>query len=144
MSHVWFNPVLDILCSRRQRVVDSQKKPVDAAPAAGGYILIDSHLPASMEATPSTRQTETLEEVLAIDHERHLAAWKSVTFLLKAERWQTISPVEINGKMYSRYETHEVFAGLFAYLVKWVVGKDLVAAMKTVSEELKIRAEDTK
>jgi len=64
--------------------------------------------------------------------------WGSENFLIKANRFQTLTPLE-SGK--TRYESREPFGGLLAPLIMWLHRDNLMRGYKWAAEGLKERAE---
>lgn len=64
--------------------------------------------------------------------------WGSENFLIKANRTQTLTPLE-GGK--TRYESREPFGGLLAPLIMWWYRENLMRGYKWAAEGLKRRAE---
>lgn len=80
-----------------------------------------------------------------MDDENHRAAWVYAAGLpswaLRTERWQTLLTVEIDGKTVTRYESREVFNGIFGYIVKFLFQAKLKLSFDAMAEGLKQRAE---
>jgi hypothetical protein len=81
-----------------------------------------------------------------VDNENYRAAWVYdvlPTWLLATERWQILTEVEIAGEKVTRYESREVFSGLLAYFVKWLLQAKLKLAFDAMGTDLKARSEAT-
>lgn len=132
---------------RGQTVVDASKKPLASqTPHAGQHLLIAPvHIPPTMGAPGLFQVHSAFEVITVLDHARGRAAWANVEmpgWLLGAERWQAVSTVEVaGGGTRTRYETAEVFTGLLAYVVKWVMRGKLAMGFEAMAEGLKARAE---
>ncbi|HLG64693.1 MAG TPA: SRPBCC domain-containing protein [Ktedonosporobacter sp.] len=84
-------------------------------------------------------QVKSIETITAIEPMR-LLAWKtrSPGWLLRGERFQTLTPIDANT---TQYWTREAFTGLLAPALKITLGKDLQRGFNAVAENLKARAE---
>lgn len=83
------------------------------------------------------------ETITTVDHENYRAAWVNValpSFLLNAERWQSLS---VNEDGTTKYETTEVFSGILAYIIKFLLREKLLMGFNAQAEGLKQRAEQT-
>ena len=60
-------------------------------------------------------------------------------WLMTTERWQWLTRTE-DGK--TKYETIEVFGGIMAYLVKWLVRGKLELGFQAMANDLKSRSEE--
>ena len=83
------------------------------------------------------------ETITTVDHENYRVAWANIAlprFLLNAERWQLLS-VDGDGK--TKYETTEVFGGILAYIIKFLMREKLAMGFNAQAEGLKKRAEQT-
>ncbi|KAI0759025.1 hypothetical protein C8Q74DRAFT_1301632 [Fomes fomentarius] len=130
---------------RSQVITDKDKKPLaganspeDQTPAKGKYLLMHVHIPPTMD--DSARTTEAFEQIVFFDDAVHRLAWKSLLpqWFVRAERWQALSTTA-EGR--TRYESREVFAGVGAYLIKWVISKNLQKSFDAMGDALKARAE---
>ena len=124
--------------------MDKNKNPLpDQTPAEGQYLLIAPvHLPPTMGEPGWFQAQSAFERISAVDHEKYRVAWINIAlpkFLMSAERWQAVSVTE-DGK--TKYETTEVFGGIFAYLVKFFMYEKLVHGFTAQGEGLKKRAEE--
>ncbi|KAF8889073.1 hypothetical protein BD779DRAFT_1611169 [Infundibulicybe gibba] len=133
------------LYSRGQRMVDESKRPLaDQTPTQGRYILIAPvHLPPTMGKPGFFQAQSAFGIITALDHENHRAAWESVglpRFLLNTERWQALSVDEATGK--TKYESTEVFGGLLAYIIKFIMREKLVMGVEAMGQTLKRRGEE--
>lgn len=100
------------------------------------------HIPPTMSATAKPQKSEV--RITHVDHEEFRAAWQYATlpkWLLSSERWQCLSTVSVGGKEMTRYETREVFGGLLAYVVKFLMGESLEEAFVAMGKALKVRSE---
>ncbi|KAF8889075.1 hypothetical protein BD779DRAFT_1439512 [Infundibulicybe gibba] len=139
---------LDLIANgdRGQTMVDESKRPLaDQTPVQGRYLLIAPiHLPPTMGKPGFFQAQSAFEIITALDHENHRAAWRSIAmpqFLLNAERWQALSVDEATGK--TKYETTEVFGGLFAYIIKFIMREKLVMGFEAMGQALKQRGEES-
>ncbi|KAI0776749.1 hypothetical protein BD413DRAFT_228293 [Trametes elegans] len=124
---------------RSQVITDEHKKPLeDQTPAADKYLLMQVHIPPTMDDSVAT--TAAFEQITAVDAEHYRVAWKNLLppWLVRAERWQALSTNE-QGK--TVYETREVFAGVGAYAIKLLLGKNLNKSFEAMAEGLKAHAE---
>jgi len=126
---------------RSQVVTDpSFKKLEDQTPSEGKHILMETHVPPSMDGKGSMKTT-TKCQITKVDHENHIAEWTPVTYpswLLSGHRIQTLKEVE--GAVI--YETREVFSGPLAYVVKFSMPDKLRKSFVAMAEGLKERAEE--
>ncbi|OSD00007.1 hypothetical protein PYCCODRAFT_1414884 [Trametes coccinea BRFM310] len=124
---------------RSQVITDKNKKPLeDQTPAEGKYLLMQVHIPPTMDDSIST--TSAFEQITHIQPEQHRIAWKNLLppWFVRAERWQALSTNEAGRTV---YETREVFGGIGAYLIKWFIGAKLVKSFQAMAEGLKAYAE---
>ncbi|HZO74916.1 MAG TPA: SRPBCC domain-containing protein [Ktedonobacteraceae bacterium] len=94
----------------------------------------------TMQVRMNKRLTvKSIETITAIEP-MGLLAWKtrSPGWLLRGERFQTLTPIDANT---TRYWTREAFMGLLAPVLKITLGKDLQRGFHAVAEDLKARAE---
>ncbi|TFK79525.1 hypothetical protein K466DRAFT_505394 [Polyporus arcularius HHB13444] len=122
-----------------QVIVDKSKKPLeDQTPAKGKYLLMQTHIPPTLDDSVST--TEAFEQITHFDDVTHRMAWQNLlpSWFLKAERWQVLSTTE-DGK--TRYESREVFGSIGAYLIKWFLSAKLLQSFNAMGEALKARSE---
>ncbi|KAG5637081.1 hypothetical protein H0H81_005813 [Sphagnurus paluster] len=127
---------------RGQTIVDRGGNALsDQTPKAGQYLLIAPvHLPPTMGEPGWFQKQSAFEMITTVDHENHRVAWINIalpSFLLSAHRWQALSVVD--GK--TKYETIEVFGGIFGYLVKFFMYDKLVLGFNAQAEGLKKQAE---
>ena len=80
-----------------------------------------------------TRSTLTMKKKAAYE-----LCWGTDGFLLKANRYQTLTPLE-DGR--TQYESREPFEGLLAPLILWWHRENLMRGYKWAAEGLKERAE---
>ncbi|KII90105.1 hypothetical protein PLICRDRAFT_40307 [Plicaturopsis crispa FD-325 SS-3] len=136
-SYTEWNPFV-----REQMIVDKSKKRLDdQTPAEGKYLHITRvHIPPTMDHVrfPSS----AFEMITTVDHENYRVAWINLAapkWILNAERWQSLTVTD-DGK--TKYETIEVFGGIFAYLVKFFVGAGLNKGFHEAGQALKRRSEE--
>lgn len=102
------------------------------------------HLPPTLDDLPSYKKSSAFVVCTCLDNGNHRVAWRTAgslpAWLLDAERWQMLT-VQEDGRV--KYESVEVFKGIVAYLVKLVVGKDLILGVEAMAEGLKKRAESS-
>ena len=124
---------------RSQVIVDKSKKPLeDQTPAKGKYLLMQTHIPPTMDDSVPT--TEAFEQIIYFDDMTRRMAWKNLlpSWFLRAERWQALSTTE-DGK--TRYESREVFGSIGAYLIKWFLSTKLLDSFNAMGAALKSRSE---
>ncbi|KAI0272636.1 hypothetical protein BC834DRAFT_966632 [Gloeopeniophorella convolvens] len=124
--------------TREQVVTDAQKKPVTEPLAVGHHLVIGAHIPPTMN--DSVKLQRSFEVVSVLDHGRHVIAWNYVPDIpgtLGAERFQTLS--EADGK--TLYETDHVFFGPLAYVIKFIMRKQLQQSFDEMAAALKARSE---
>ncbi|KAG6906412.1 hypothetical protein DXG01_014065 [Tephrocybe rancida] len=129
---------------RGQTITNKSGDPLpDQTPAEGQYLLIAPvHLPPTMGEPGWFQKQSAFEIITTVDHENFRVAWENIAlprFLLSAERWQLLSVVD--GK--TKYETYEVFGGIFAYVVRFFMYQKLVLGFNAQAEGLKKHAERT-
>ncbi|KAF8797601.1 hypothetical protein BYT27DRAFT_7204409 [Phlegmacium glaucopus] len=129
---------------RRQVLMNASKEPLlDQTPREGDFIQMSVHIPPTMQEPGLFGRGSAFVKITTIDHANHRAAWCTEgipRFLLHTERWQALSVDEVTGK--TKYETIEVFGGLFGYFVKFFVGKNLALGFKAGADCLKKCAEE--
>lgn len=118
----------------------SKKKLDDQTPAKGKYLLMQTHIPPTMD--DSVGAVSAFEQITHIDDQTYRLAWINLlpSWLVRAERWQALSRTE-DGK--TLYETREVFAGVGAYLIKWFLFGNLEKSFQAMAESLKVRSEQS-
>jgi len=82
-------------------------------------------------------------EIDTLDHENFCVSWSTANmpaFLLHSRRWQTLSVDENTGK--TKYYNVEAFGGLFAYLIRLLLGSRLAVCFQAAAVDLKKRAEE--
>lgn len=80
-----------------------------------------------------TRSALTMKKKAAYE-----LCWGSENFLIKVNRYQTLTPLEDGG---TRYESREPFGGLLAPLIMWLHRENLMRGYRWAAEGLKARAE---
>ena len=122
-------------------IVDKNKNPQeDQTPAAGKYLLMQTHIPPTLNDNVSS--TPAFEIITDFDHSTYRMAWQNIELpsaLLKAERWQALSTTPDNQ---TYYESREVFGGAAAYLIKWFISKGLMESFDAATAALKATAEE--
>ncbi|KAF4588828.1 hypothetical protein EYR40_010383 [Pleurotus pulmonarius] len=131
-------------CRDSVLVDESEEILPDQTLAEGKYMLIAPvHLPPTMGKPGIFQKQSAFVKVVTVDPENCCLKWISIIgypFLLRAERWQSLS-VGDDGK--TKYETIEVFSGMLAYLVKLFTQANLKLGFEAMAQELKRRAEAT-
>lgn len=130
---------------RSQILTDASYKPlVEQKPASGRYLLMEVCIPPSSDPEASKSRAKCI--IVVMDHEHHRAEWKAVgfpSFLLSAHRTQTLKEVEQeNGEKVTVYETSEVFSGVLAYIIKWLLRAKLQKSFIAMAEDLKRHSEE--
>ena len=127
-----------VLKSRQVIVDKAQKRVEDQTPAVGKHLLLQTHIPPTMDDSIST--TPAFELITHWDEQTRRLAWRYVgaPLFIKAERWQALSTTE-DGK--TLYESREVFGGIGAYLIKWFISTNLMKSFEAMAEQLKVRSE---
>jgi hypothetical protein len=124
-------------------VTDSKKQPLsDPTPEVGRNLLMSVHIPPTMN--DGGKANSSFEIITAVDRENFRLAWRFLglpSFLLSAERWQWLTTEE-GERSKTKYETIEVFNGVFAYVVKWTLGNDLKKGFEAMAQTLKTRSEE--
>ncbi|TFK37700.1 hypothetical protein BDQ12DRAFT_685127 [Crucibulum laeve] len=128
---------------REQNITDASKQILpEQNPIEGKYLTIGVNLPPTMDKPGLFGTGSAFVTITVVDKENYRAAWKTAGmpgFLLRTERWQSLTVDETTGK--TRYDTIEVFNGIFAYLVKIFVGSKLSLGFQAMADDLKKRAE---
>ncbi|CDO68783.1 hypothetical protein BN946_scf184989.g49 [Trametes cinnabarina] len=122
-----------------QVITDKNKKPLeDQTPGEGKYLLMQVHIPPTMDDSIST--TSAFEQITSVQPELHRLAWKNLlpSWFIRAERWQALRTNEAGKTV---YETREVFGGIGAYLIKWFLGAKLVKSFEEMAKGLKLYSE---
>ncbi|KAG7087696.1 hypothetical protein E1B28_013643 [Marasmius oreades] len=131
---------------RNQTILDatSQTPLSDQTPTLGAFVLIKPvHIPATFDSSTlwPWQKSSVRATITHIDHENHRIAWRMTgvpTFLLDAERWQTVRRRD-DGE--TEYATYEVFRGWLAYVVRLLVAPGLKKAVRAMAQGLKVKAE---
>jgi len=130
---------------REQKIVTKSKEPVaDQTPTEGAYLRMTRvHIPPTFEDSSVWFPSSAFVIISHVDNENHRLAWMgsmAPRFILHTDRWQELSVVE-GGQ--TKYETIEVFSGILAWVMKFLLGKGLNEGFKAMAEGLKKRSEDT-
>jgi len=132
--------------ARSMTVTNRAKLPLeDQTIAEGKHIQIVANMAPSLSEPRSSDRGDAFVVVSTFDPENYRVAWKSdmlPSFLLNTERWQILTVDEATGQ--TKYETFEVFGGIVAYLVRFMVGAKLVVGFKAAADSLKNRVEEKK
>jgi len=130
---------------RQQIITDAKGNALDdQTPCANAYISMKTHIPPTL--TPQRFPQSTQCKVTVLDNENYRAAWVYDTlpsWLLATERWQILTEVEIDGEKFTRYESREVFSGVLAYFVKFLLQAKLKQSFDAMGTGLKERSEAT-
>ncbi|KAI0776748.1 hypothetical protein BD413DRAFT_610339 [Trametes elegans] len=124
---------------RSQVITDEHKTPLqDQTPAAGTYLLMQTHVPPTMDDSAAT--STVFEQIIAVDTEKHRLAWKNCfpEWLLRAECWQALST---NGQGKTVYELREVLSGVGAYAIKLLLADKIRKSFEEMAEGLNAYAE---
>ncbi|KAK0189594.1 hypothetical protein F5146DRAFT_1051585 [Armillaria mellea] len=128
---------------RDQKITDSSRNILpDQTLAEGKYVHIRLvHLTPSLEDVAFYNRSSAFVVCTALDHDNHRVAWRTTLprWLLDAERWQSCT-VESRGKV--KYESIEVFNGVFAYFVRFFVGQKLINGVGAMAKGLKAKLEN--
>ncbi|KAF9238674.1 hypothetical protein BU15DRAFT_47424 [Melanogaster broomeanus] len=134
---------------RNQCLTDASRKPLPASlqtPRAGAHLLIQPvHLPPSFDPPKILPTGSAFEVITTMDPENFRCAWKNVewpSWLLNAERWQALVEVVEDGKKKTRYETIEVFGGVLAYIISFLLGSRLQQGFTAMAQGLKKQSEE--
>lgn len=134
------------LNSRSQTIVDASNKPLaDQTPREGVFMSMLTHIPPSMD--PSQKKHPAHVIITKVDPEAHRLSWRTTAWrwFLNAERWQALSVVEVeiegSKKLRTKYESHEVFAGLAGWIILWFMRDNLQLSLDAMTEGVKTRAE---
>ncbi|KAF8654739.1 hypothetical protein AX16_003394 [Volvariella volvacea WC 439] len=124
---------------RGQIVVDASSQPLaDQTPVAGKYILMAPvHLPPTMGEPGIFQKQSAFVVITLVDHEQCRCAWETrglPSFLLHTNRWQILTQ---QSDRTTKYETIEVFGGLLAYVIKFLMRDKLRAGFEAMAEGLK-------
>ncbi|KAI0672203.1 hypothetical protein C8Q78DRAFT_733942 [Trametes maxima] len=125
--------------SRSQVITDENQKPLaDQTPVEGAYLLMQVHIPATLN--PAALNTTAFEIVSHLEPDTHRAAWRNLLpeWFIHAERWQAVSTV---GGGQTLYESREVFAGSAASTLEFFLGKALQDSFVAQAQALKTYAE---
>jgi hypothetical protein len=132
-----------LFSSRGQTIIDKAGNALpDQTPAEGKDLLIyPVHLPPTMDEPGWFQKQSAFATISTLDHENYRVAWNTISFphfLLYSERWQSLS-IDVDGK--TKYESTEVFSGVLAYIVKFLMREKLMKGFKAQAEGLKQWAE---
>ncbi|KAI0057622.1 hypothetical protein BV25DRAFT_1830866 [Artomyces pyxidatus] len=106
--------------------------------SVGQHLFLKVHIPPTMDDSAKLQESEEIVHLL--DHEQHRVEWKfvpPVPYILSAPRAQWLTVVD--GK--TKYETVEAFSGPIAYVLKYVMRKNLQVSFDVMGEALKGRSE---
>ncbi|KAJ6466375.1 hypothetical protein C8R45DRAFT_1021477 [Mycena sanguinolenta] len=124
--------------TRAMTIVSESGSPAADQTLAVGK-LFDSAVNIPPEMVPP--RMNGLSRVTALDHTNFRAAWEAPaglsTWFFFYQRWTALT-VE-DGK--TKWETVEVYSGPMAYVVYWLMSKNMVVSLKAMAEALKSRAE---
>ena len=117
---------------------DSKKRLDDQTPAKGKYLLMQSHLPPTMDDSAPVQPGFDL--ITHFDDVTHRMCWINLLYpwILRGERWQALSTTA-DGK--TLYESREVFGGLGGYIIRLLFGTKLMMSFNAMADALKARAE---
>ena len=93
--------------------------------------------PAILYVTMNKRHQRVQREVMTVFEPLHAFAWASIMggpFILKANRWQIIEPVD---ERRTHYQTYETFDGLLVPLIMALYRKDIQRGFEAVGQALK-------
>ena len=135
--------------SRNQCLTDPYKRPLpesEQTPRAGAHLLIyPVHIPPSIEPHRMIPAASTFQVITTFDADNYRCAWQGAeipAWLLSNERWQALVEVVEDGRKKTRYETIEVFGGLLAYVLKFLLVGLLERGFIAMGEGLKRRSEE--
>ena len=124
-------------------LISLSKQPLeDQTPAEGKHISIAVNMPPKLEEPGWFGSGSATVQIEILDSQTFRAVWTTVGlphWLSYSERWQVLSVDETTGK--TRYDTIEVFDGLVAYVIKFLLGGKLRAGFRAAADSLKARAE---
>ncbi|KAI0649821.1 hypothetical protein C8Q79DRAFT_923301 [Trametes meyenii] len=124
---------------RSQVITDEKQKPLaDQTPVEGAYLLMQVHIPATLN--PAALNTTAFEIVSHLEPDTHRAAWRNLLpeWFIHAERWQAVSTIDGGQTL---YESREVFAGSAASTLELFLGKALQDSFVAQAQALKTYAE---
>jgi len=114
----------------------------DQTPAEGKQIAIVVNMPPKLGEPGWFGSGSATTQIEMLDSQNFRAVWTTVGlphWLSHSERWQVLSVDETTGK--TRYDTIEVFDGLVAYVIKFLMGGKLSVGFRAAAESLKAKAE---
>jgi len=124
-------------------LINPSKQPLeDQTPAEGNQVSIAVNMPPKLEEPGLFGRGSATVQIDMLDSQNFRAVWTTVGvphWLSHSERWQVLTVDETTGK--TRYDTIEVFDGLMAYVIQFLLGGMLRAGFRAAAETLKARAE---
>ncbi len=93
--------------------------------------------PATLYVTMNEHQQRVQHETITVYEPQHAFAWASIMgkpFILKANRWQVVEPLDDKR---THYQTYETFDGLLVPLVIALYGHDIRRGFEAVGAALK-------
>ncbi len=93
--------------------------------------------PAILYVTMTAHHQRIQREVITVFEPQHAFAWASIMggpFILKANRWQIVEPVD---EQHTHYRTYETFDGLLVPLIMALYRKDIQSGFEAVGQALK-------
>jgi hypothetical protein len=97
--------------------------------------------PAILYVTMNEQHRRIQREVIIVFEPQHAFAWASIMgapFILKANRWQIVEPVD---EQHTQYQTYETFAGLLVPLVMALYRQNIQRGFDAVGSALKKHVE---
>ncbi|KAF7357650.1 hypothetical protein MSAN_01361600 [Mycena sanguinolenta] len=124
--------------TRKMTIVSESGSPVDDQTLAVGKVF-DSAVNIPPEMAPP--RMNGLSRVTTLDHENFRAGWETPaglsTWFFFYQRWTELTVEDAKTK----WETFEVYSGPMAYVVYWLMYKNMLVSLKAMAEALKSRAE---
>jgi hypothetical protein len=131
------------LYRRSMTLITPSGQPLeDQTPAEGKHIAVVVNMPPKFGEPGWFGSGSATTQIEMLDSQNFRAVLTTTGlphWLSQSERWQMLSVDETTGK--TRYDTIEVFDGLVAYVIKFLMGSKLSVGFRAAAECLKARAE---
>lgn len=142
-SYTEWNPFV-----RSQLVTDEKYNPLSPQPkpTEGAHLLMLTQIPPPKGTlVPVDKDLARTGGVITfVDEEKRRVGWKQTQYpdwLLRTNRWQELTEVEVDGKNMVKYWTVETFNGPLAWAIRWFFHEKLTTSFAAMATALKERSE---
>ncbi|KAF8508079.1 hypothetical protein JB92DRAFT_2733616 [Gautieria morchelliformis] len=127
---------------RSQAITDSNFRPLLAhpKPSEGAHIIMHVRIPPKGLDDNDKGLRSAKDVITFIDEKNRRVVWEAAGFpkwLFRAERWQEVTGVQVDGRTVTKYMTVEVFHGPAAWIIRWFMRKNLVISFEAMANGLK-------